>query len=130
MPLDFYRDTGGPLGRTVTDVAKTFSVLTGVDERDVLTDMITEQNVSVPADYTTFLDSGYLAVRPVLPGLYKCIAAIHSMLTALSTSVPNCAAYVYASCSFPSDSQRLWRGWSVRLLDLPCTMLIQLSAAS
>ena len=62
MPLCVHRDTGGPLARTVTDLAKSFSVLTGVDERDDLTNMITEQNVSVPADYTVFLDANYLQV--------------------------------------------------------------------
>ena len=64
VPLDFYRDTGGPIGRTVMDVAKVMNVLPGVDPLDTVTDIITQQNVSTTTDYTAMLTPGALQVCP------------------------------------------------------------------
>lgn len=55
VPLDFYRDTAGPIGRTVTDVATTFGALPGYDPLDSLTESIALFNVSIPDNYTQFL---------------------------------------------------------------------------
>ncbi|KAK9792039.1 hypothetical protein WJX73_000584 [Symbiochloris irregularis] len=55
VPLDFYRDTAGPIGRTVTDVATTFGALPGYDPLDTLTESIALFNVTIPDNYTQFL---------------------------------------------------------------------------
>lgn len=48
------------MGRTVADVARTFSALPGPDPRDALTELI--ENVTIPEDYTIFLDPTGLQV--------------------------------------------------------------------
>lgn len=62
MPLDNYRDTGGPIGRTVMDIAKVMNVLPGVDPLDTVTAIITQQNVSTTTDYTAMLTDKALEV--------------------------------------------------------------------
>ena len=62
MPLDYYRDSCGPLGRTVTDVALVFQALPGADEMDGLTGLIEEYNVTVENNYTQYLNADGLKV--------------------------------------------------------------------
>ena len=63
MPLDFYRDTGGPIGRTIMDIAKVMNVLPGIDPLDSVTEIIAQQNVSTTTDYTAMLTEDVLQVR-------------------------------------------------------------------
>lgn len=60
--LSPYLSIGGPIGRTVTDVAKVFSAIAGgYDPRDPsTTDPARPAALSAPKDYTTFLDAGAL----------------------------------------------------------------------
>lgn len=67
VPLRLSWDTGGPIGRTVTDVAKVFSVLTGYDPRDPLTSQ--SNNYTVPPDYTAYLDPNGLTGARI--GVYR-----------------------------------------------------------
>ena len=53
--MDYYRDSVGPLGRTVEDVALVFQALPGVDDMDGLTGLIAEYNVTVETNYTQYL---------------------------------------------------------------------------
>jgi amidase len=57
IPLSLIRDTAGPMGRTVRDVAIILAALQGVDPEDPLT---TPNRPELPADYTRFLDAGGL----------------------------------------------------------------------
>ncbi|MCY3610895.1 MAG: amidase family protein [Gemmatimonadetes bacterium] len=57
VPLSFDRDIAGPMGRTVEDVARVFSVVAGYDPADPYT----EAGRGRPEDdYTTFLDASGL----------------------------------------------------------------------
>lgn len=60
VPLDNYHDTGGPIGRTVADVARTFSALPGYDPEDILSHLI--ENMTIPENYMDFLDANGLQV--------------------------------------------------------------------
>ena len=62
VPLDYYRDSVGPIGRTVTDVALVFQALPGADELDGLTGLIDEYNVTVETNYTQYLNADGLKV--------------------------------------------------------------------
>ena len=62
-PLNYYRDTVGPLGRTVTDVALVFQAMVGADPLDPLTDLLALNNVTIPANYTQFLTPNALKVH-------------------------------------------------------------------
>ena len=57
IPLSFDRDVGGPMGRTVEDVAKVFNVVAGYDPEDPYT---VEGRGHKEADYTAFLDTAGL----------------------------------------------------------------------
>lgn len=63
VPLDYYRDSVGPLGRTVTDVALVFQALPGADDLDGLTGLIDDFNVTVGNNYTQYLNADALKVR-------------------------------------------------------------------
>jgi amidase len=52
-PLDSQRDTPGPMGRSVEDVARLLDVIVGVDQADART-AAAEPNI--PRSYTAFLD--------------------------------------------------------------------------
>src|SRR6266568_2286668 len=52
-PLDSQRDTPGPMGRSVEDVARLLDVLAGVDPADERTAAAADQ---IPPTYTAFLD--------------------------------------------------------------------------
>jgi Asp-tRNA(Asn)/Glu-tRNA(Gln) amidotransferase A subunit family amidase len=52
-PLDSQRDTPGPMGRTVEDVARLLDVMAGVDGADVRT---AAAELNIPRTYTAFLD--------------------------------------------------------------------------
>ena len=54
IPLSFDRDIAGPMGRTVTDVARVFNVVSGYDPADPYTE---DGRNKKEADYTTFLDA-------------------------------------------------------------------------
>eukprot|EP00891_Asterochloris_glomerata_P007203 jgi/Astpho2/7203/Aster-01521 len=61
IPLELNRDIGGPIGRSVSDVAKVFTALTdfsmfpnGVDPRDTVTAF--RNNYTHPANYTSLLN--------------------------------------------------------------------------
>ena len=54
IPLSFDRDIAGPMGRTVTDVAKVFDVVAGHDLADPYTE---DGRGRREADYTAFLDA-------------------------------------------------------------------------
>ncbi|DBA94745.1 TPA: hypothetical protein ACH3X1_002294 [Trebouxia sp. C0004] len=65
IPLQLNRDIGGPIGRTVTDVAKLFTALTdfsmfpqGYDPRDPVTAF--RLNYTHPSNYTQFLNANGL----------------------------------------------------------------------
>jgi amidase len=67
IPLVLNRDIGGPIGRTVTDVAKLFTALTdfsmfpeGYDPRDPVTAF--RLNYTHPSNYTQFLNANGLQV--------------------------------------------------------------------
>ncbi len=67
IPLVLNRDIGGPIGRTVTDVAKLFTALTdfsmfpeGYDPRDPVTAF--RLNYTHPSNYTQFLNASGLQV--------------------------------------------------------------------
>lgn len=62
VPLDYYRDSCGPLGRTVADVALTFQALPGYDSADSLTKLIDVMNVTLENNYTQYLDIDGLQV--------------------------------------------------------------------
>jgi Asp-tRNA(Asn)/Glu-tRNA(Gln) amidotransferase A subunit family amidase len=53
IPLSFDRDVAGPMGRTVADVARVFSVVAGHDPADPYTEAGRDRR---EADYTSFLD--------------------------------------------------------------------------
>jgi amidase len=53
-PLDSQRDTPGPMGRTVADVARLLDVIAGVDPADART---AAGSGHVPPSYTAFLDA-------------------------------------------------------------------------
>ena len=74
IPLQLNRDIGGPIGRTVTDVAKLFTALTdfsmfpeGYDPRDPVTAF--RLNYTLPSNYTQFLNASGLQVCVI----YACI---------------------------------------------------------
>ena len=77
IPLVLNRDIGGPMGRTVADVATLFTALTdfsmfpeGFDPRDPVTAF--RLNYTHPSNYTQFLNSSGLQVsKPV------CVVFIH-----------------------------------------------------
>lgn len=52
-PLDSQRDTPGPMGRSVEDVARLLDVMAGVDRADART---APAEAHIPATYTAFLD--------------------------------------------------------------------------
>ena len=65
--MQLNRDVGGPIGRTVTDVAKLFTALTdfsmfpqGYDPRDPVTAF--RLNYTLPSNYTQFLNANGLQV--------------------------------------------------------------------
>ena len=62
VPLDYYRDSVGPLGRTVTDVALVFQALPGPDSLDGLTGLIETLNVTLEDNYTQYLKKDGLEV--------------------------------------------------------------------
>ena len=62
VPLDLGRDTAGPLGRTVRDVAKIFTYMTGSDPTDNLTSLSTQKNAVPVGSYEQFLVAGSLKV--------------------------------------------------------------------
>lgn len=72
VPLRFDRDTAGPLARTVADVATLLSVMVGFDPGDNLTTAIATNNITLPIDYTQFLDGG--ALRGARIGVFRSIA--------------------------------------------------------
>jgi Asp-tRNA(Asn)/Glu-tRNA(Gln) amidotransferase A subunit family amidase len=57
IPLSFDRDIAGPMGRTVEDVAKVFTVVAGYDPADPYTE---EGRNRAEDDYTAFLDAAGL----------------------------------------------------------------------
>lgn len=57
VPLDYYRDSVGPLGRTVTDVALVFQALPGPDPADGLTGLIETLNATLEDNYTQYLNT-------------------------------------------------------------------------
>lgn len=57
VPLNLYRDIGGPMGRTVEDVALVFNIIAGYDPADPSTEPV--NGLTLP-DYTTFLDANRL----------------------------------------------------------------------
>jgi len=56
-PLDSERDTPGPMGRSVADVARLLDVIAGVDPADARTALAAGK---IPPSYTTFLDKNGL----------------------------------------------------------------------
>lgn len=58
MPLSWAQDYGGPIARTVTDLAHLLNATTGTDPLDPLT---AEADAHRPADWTAHLDAGALA---------------------------------------------------------------------
>lgn len=67
IPLVLNRDIGGPMGRSVADVARLFTALTdfsmfpeGFDPRDPVTAF--RLNYTLPTNYTQFLDPNGLQV--------------------------------------------------------------------
>lgn len=70
IPLVLNRDIGGPIGRTVEDVARLFTAFTdfsmfpeGFDPRDPVTAF--RLNYTHPSNYTQFLDPNGLQVHSV-----------------------------------------------------------------
>ena len=63
MPLDYYRDSVGPLGRTVTDVALVFQALPGPDPADGVTGLIETLNATLEDNYTQYLKTDGLQVQ-------------------------------------------------------------------
>jgi amidase len=57
IPLSLSFDTGGPLGRNVSDVAAALSVMTGIDAKD---DATKKSEGKFPADYVQGLNAGAL----------------------------------------------------------------------
>jgi amidase len=57
IPLSLTRDTAGPMGRTVRDVALMLPAMSGIDPDD---EMTAPNRPPAPADYTQFLDPGGL----------------------------------------------------------------------
>ncbi len=53
IPLSFDRDIAGPMGRTVEDVARVFTVVAGYDRADPYTEAARDRGEE---DYTSFLD--------------------------------------------------------------------------
>src|SRR5207247_10502143 len=53
-PLDSQRDTPGPMGRSVEDVARLLDVMAGVDPDDART---ASAEGNIPPSYTAFLDA-------------------------------------------------------------------------
>lgn len=62
VPLILDSDTGGPMTRTVEDLATMMNYLTGVDPKDIAT---SRQAGKVPADYTAYLDKNYLKGKKI-----------------------------------------------------------------
>jgi amidase len=56
-PLDSQRDTPGPMGRNVEDVARLLDVMVGVDPADART---ASSESNIPRTYTAFLDKNGL----------------------------------------------------------------------
>lgn len=57
VPLNLYRDIGGPMARTVTDAVIAFNLIAGYDPADPSTEVIKD---TVLPDYTTFLNADSL----------------------------------------------------------------------
>ena len=62
VPLDFARDIGGPIGRTVQDVAKLFTYIVGPDPTDPLTSLSNDAGAVPAGGYEQFLMPGSLKV--------------------------------------------------------------------
>ncbi len=62
VPLDLGRDTGGPLGRTVRDVAKLLTYITGPDPKDPLSNLSTLPGNVPVGGYEQFLNASSLKV--------------------------------------------------------------------
>lgn len=62
VPLDYYHDSVGPLGRTVTDVALVFQALPGPDPADGQTGLIETLNATLEDNYTQYLRTDGLQV--------------------------------------------------------------------
>ena len=67
MPLDLARDIGGPIGRTVRDVAKLFTYIVGPDPTDPLTSLSNDAGAVPAGGYEQFLTPGSLKVGPLPP---------------------------------------------------------------
>src|SRR5262245_29816846 len=65
-PLDSQRDTPGPMGRTVEDVARLLDVMAGVDPADSRT---SAAQAHIPRTYTAFLDTNGL--KGVRIGIFR-----------------------------------------------------------
>ena len=63
MPLSLDRDIGGPIGRTVRDVAKLFTYIVGPDPTDPLTSLSNDANAIPAGGYEQFLVPNGLRVR-------------------------------------------------------------------
>ncbi len=57
VPLNLYRDIGGPMARTVEDAVFVFNAIAGYDPADSSTELV--KGLTLP-DYTTFLDKNSL----------------------------------------------------------------------
>lgn len=121
------RDIGGPIGRTVTDVAKLFTAMTdfsmfpeGYDPRDPVTAF--RLNYTHPTNYTQFLNANGLMV--CLPAMYLVIYATHSSAPPCSLSsccLVTCEGHLQSlhfacgksCCMFcvPNSVQYLSLGW-------------------
>ncbi|WP_419872807.1 amidase family protein [Candidatus Pristimantibacillus sp. PTI5] len=62
VPLILDSDTGGPMTRTVEDLAIMLNYLTGVDPKDNVT---SRQAGKVPSDYTPYLDTNFLKGKKI-----------------------------------------------------------------
>jgi len=73
IPLSFDRDIAGPMGRTVEDVARVFSVVAGYDPADPYTEPVREGE---PVDYVAGLNAD--ALRGARIGVLEALVEVES----------------------------------------------------
>ena len=102
VPLDLSRDIGGPIGRTVRDVAKLFTYITGYDATDPLTNLSTTPGAVPAGGYEQFLVAGSLKVCscPISFRSMQPVKGQGTDLSGMSHAIRKCWAFcrVVAHC--------------------------------
>ena len=99
IPLDVTSDVGGPIGRTVEDVARVFQLLVGFDPEDTLTSLAKE---NPPVNYSASL----------VPGLSVCLFPFCINHRSVESSPTNSSTALFRSdCLLLQDLQMTGRNF-------------------